>query len=66
MKMSELQNLTVKELNQMLEEKRKEYGLLRIEVKMSKSNAFHTVKNLKADVAKILTQINKLRLEGQK
>lgn len=64
--MLELKNLTLKELNQMLDDKRKDYVKLKMQVKMNKSNAVHSVKNLKKEIANILTQINSNRIENQK
>ena len=56
--MSELKNLTIKELNLLLEEKRIELSKSRMEIKMGKSASIHSMKNLKSDVARIITEMN--------
>lgn len=57
-----MKNLTVKELNILLEEKRMEYNKLRIEIKLGRSTASAQAKNLKVEIARIITEINIRRL----
>ena len=63
--MLELKNLTLKELNQLLDEKRQEYVKLKIELKLNKTNAVHTVRGLKKEIARVLTQMNENRIMNE-
>lgn len=64
MKIAELKNMTIKELNSMLEEKRVELSKLRMELKLGRSNSVHAMKNLKKEVARIVTELNLRRLSA--
>ena len=61
MKPTELKNYTIKELNQMLADKRVELSKLKINIKMGRSASVHESLNLKKDIARVLTELNQRR-----
>ncbi|MEI7603741.1 MAG: 50S ribosomal protein L29 [bacterium] len=62
MKQNELKNLTIKELNNLLEEKRIQLAKLKIEIKRGTDNKVHLLSSSKKEVARILTELNIRRL----
>jgi len=62
MKSTELKNYTIQELHKLLDEKRIELAKMKIDLKRGKTNAVHSLKNLQAEVARILTELNIRRI----
>jgi large subunit ribosomal protein L29 len=65
MKISEMKNLTIKELQNLLGEKRTELSKLRIDINLGKLTTSHVLRNIKKEIARILTELNLRRLNNK-
>lgn len=62
MKIAELKNLTIKEMNSLLQDKRNELAKLRIEINMGKATTSHVLREVKKEIARIITELNIRRI----